>query len=122
MKAKVNELRNTIDTYSDQIDNEWERLKKPCHPKNWVPPTWGKVDLQNKYSPLLSAPSEIESDDFPTYVTRNRHNLKPSSFEEQLQTVHLQRKVNILQQKLVEKSKAIPTNDKPEQDKHCQDN
>ena len=40
-------------------------------------------------------------------------NLKPS-FEEQLQTVHLQRKVNFLQQKLVEKSKAIPTNDKPE--------
>ena len=35
------------------------------------------------------------------------------SFEEQLQTVHLQRKVNFLQQKLLEKSKAIPTNDKP---------
>ena len=74
---------------------------------------WGKVNLQNKYSPLLSAPSETQPDDFPTYVTRNRHNLKPS-FEEQLQTVHLQRKVNFLQQKLVEKSKAIPTNEKPE--------
>ena len=113
LKAKVNELRNTIDAYSDQIDNEWERPKKTCHPKNRVPPTWGKVDLQNKYSPLLSALSENESDDFPTYVTTNRHNLKPS-FEEQLQTVHLHRKVNFLQQKLVEKSKAIPTNDKPE--------
>ena len=87
--------------------------RKTCYPKNQVPPTWVKVDLQNKYSSLLSALSETESDDFPTYVTRNRHNLKPS-FEEQLQTVHLQRKVNILQQKLVEKSKAIPTNDKPE--------
>ena len=113
MKAKVNELTNTIDAYSDQIDNEWERPKKTRHPKQLVPPTWGKLDLQNKYSPLLSAPSETESDDFPTYVTRNRHNLKPS-FEEQLQTVHLQRKVNFLQQKLVEKSKAIPTNDKSE--------
>ena len=77
------------------------------------PGTSGKVDPQNKYSPLLSAPSETESDDFFTYLTRNRHNLKPS-FEEQLQTVHLQRKVNFLQQKLVEKSKAIPTNDKSE--------
>ena len=113
MKAKVSELRNAIDGYSDQIDNKWERPKKTYHPKNRVPPTWGKVDLQNKYSPMLSAPSETESDDFSTYVTRNRHNLKPS-FEEQLQTVHLQRKVNFLQQKLVEKSKAIPTNDKPE--------
>ena len=74
---------------------------------------WGKDNLQNKYSPLLSAPSETQPNDFPTYVTRNRHNLKPS-FEEILQTVHLQRKVNFLQQKLVEKSKAIPTNDKPE--------
>ena len=73
----------------------------------------GKVDLQNKYSPLLSAPSETESDDFPTYVTRNRHNLKPS-FKEQLQTVHLQRNVNFLQQKLVGKCYAIITNDKPE--------
>ena len=108
LKAKVNELRNTIDAYSDQIDNEWERPKNTFHSKNR-----GKVDLQNKYSSLLSAPSETESDDFSTYVTRNRHNLKPS-FEEQLQTVHLQRKVNFLQQKLVEKSKAIPTNGKPE--------
>ena len=91
MKAKVNELRNTIDAYSDQIDNEFERPKKTCHPKNRVNPTWRKLDLQNKYSPLLSAPSEAESDDFPTYVTRNRHNLKPS-FEEQLQTVHLSEK------------------------------
>ena len=65
LKAKVNELRNTIDAYSDQIDNEWERPKKTCHPKNRVPPTWGKVDLQNKYSPLLSGLSETESDDFP---------------------------------------------------------
>ena len=31
LKAKVNELRNTIDAYSDQIDNEWER------PKNLLP-------------------------------------------------------------------------------------
>ena len=113
MKTKVNELRNTIDAYSDQIDNEWERPKKTCQTENRVSPTWGKVTLQNKYSPLLSAPSETESDDFPTYVTRNRHNLKPP-FEEQLQTVHLQRKVNFLQQKLVEKSKVIPRNDKPE--------
>ena len=90
-----------------------EDRKKTCHPRNREPPTWGKVDLQNKYSPLLSAPSETESVDFSTYFTRNRHNLKPS-FEEQLQTVHLQRKVNFLQQKLVEKSKAIPANDKPE--------
>ena len=87
--------------------------QKTFHPQNRVPPTWGKVDLQNKYSPMLSAPSETESDDFSTYVARNRHNLKPS-FEEQLQTVHLQRKVNFLQQKLVEKSKVIPTNGKPE--------
>ena len=113
LKARVNELRNTIDAYSDQIDSEFERPKKTCHPKNRVPPTWGKVDLQNKYSPLLSVPSETESDDFLTYVIRDRHNLKPS-FEEQLQTVHLHRKVNFLQQKLVEKSKAIPTNDTPE--------
>ena len=39
LKAKDNELRNTIDAYSDQIDNEWERPKKTCHPKNRVPPT-----------------------------------------------------------------------------------
>ena len=39
LKAKVNELRNTIDSYSDQIDNECERWKKTCHPKNRVPPT-----------------------------------------------------------------------------------
>ena len=87
--------------------------KKLVTPKIGYPLHRGKVDLQNKYSPLLSAPSETESDDFPTYVTRNRHNLK-LSFEEQLQTVHLQRKVNFLQQKLVKKSKGIPTNDKPE--------
>ena len=113
LKARVNELRNNTDAYSDQIDSEWERSKKTCHFKNWVPPTWRKVDLQNKYSPLLSAPSETESDHFTTYVIRDRDNIKPS-FEEQLQTVHLQRKVNFLQQKLVEKSKAIPTNDTPE--------
>ena len=39
LKAKVTELRNTIDAYSDQIDNEWERPKKTCHAKTWVPPT-----------------------------------------------------------------------------------
>ena len=37
LKAKVNELRNTIDAYSNQIDNEFERLKKTCHPKIRVP-------------------------------------------------------------------------------------
>ena len=33
LKAKVNELRNTIDAYSYQIDNEWGRQKKNLSPK-----------------------------------------------------------------------------------------
>ena len=33
LKAKVNELRNTIDAYSDQIDNEFERPKKNLSPQ-----------------------------------------------------------------------------------------
>ena len=37
LKAKVNELRNTTDAYSYQIDKEWERLKKTCHHKNRLP-------------------------------------------------------------------------------------
>ena len=37
LKAKVNELRNTIDAYSDQIDNEWERPKNLSPPKPGTP-------------------------------------------------------------------------------------
>ena len=37
LKAKVNELRNTIDAYSDQIDNEWEKKKKLSPQKPGTP-------------------------------------------------------------------------------------
>ena len=37
LKAKVNELRNTIDAYSDQIDYEWERKKNLSPQKTGTP-------------------------------------------------------------------------------------
>ena len=71
-----------------------------------------KVDIDNKYNTLLELNSESDSD--PESISANstisginsKSNSHPQkqSYEEQLHTVHLQRKINYLQLKLKKKS------------------
>ena len=71
-----------------------------------------KVDIDNKYNTMLDLNSESDSD--PENISANSttsginsksngHSQK-QSYEEQLHTVHLQRKINYLQLNLKEKS------------------
>ena len=109
---KIKDLESTIEQY--QNTDEWERPRKTAPPKVWTPPTWKKVDIDNKYNTLLELNSESDSDSDPESISANsttsdinsKSNSHPQrqSYEEQLHTVHLQRKINYLQLNLKEKS------------------
>ena len=110
LNDKIKDLESTIEQY--QNTDKWEKPRKTAPPKVWTPPTWKKVNINNKYNTLLELNSESDSD--PENISANsttsginsKSNSHPQkqSYEEQLHTVHLQRKINYLQLKLKEKS------------------
>ena len=101
LSSKIKDLESSI---SQNWDTEgWIKPKKTVSWKDNVPPTWGKVDHNNRYSPLFSdtdSQSNTESDSCDdSEISENQ-----PTFSQQFQTVQLQRKINYLQSKLVEKS------------------
>ena len=101
LSSKIKDLESSI---SQNWDTEgWIKPKKTVSWKDNVPPTWGKVDHNNRYSPLFSdtdSQSNTESDSCDdSEISENQ-----PTFSQQYQTVQLQRKINYLQSKLVEKS------------------
>ena len=121
LNDKIKDLESTIEQY--QNTDKWEKPRKTAPPKVWIPPTWKKVDIDNKYNTLLELNSENDSD--PENISANsttsginsKSNSHPQklSYEGQLHTVHLQRKINYLQLKLKEKSvQSQPYEDPPE--------
>ena len=80
-----------------------EKPKKPGPRKEITPPTWGKINMNNKYDSLLDLDRLSESDESASDNSTDSPSRQPA-FDNQMQTIQLQRKVNYLKQKLIEKT------------------
>ena len=68
LSEKIKELETTIRDLElnldfDQDMNMWKKPKKPAPRKEITPPTWGKINMNNKYDSLLHLDRLSESDD-----------------------------------------------------------
>ena len=99
LNEKIKELESTLKSY--QEPGEWIKPKKTVTWENPpTPPTWEKLN-SNKFDPLTDfdiLDSDSASDD------KSYNDDEKVSFNDQLKTVQLQRKVEFLQKKLIEKS------------------
>ena len=108
LNDKIKDLESTIDQHQDTVG--WERLKKTASPKFWTP--HGKrVTLMTNIAHCLSQTQRVTLTQRVFLITEppiisipKERVTHRNSLKDQLHTVHLQRKINYLEQKLKEKS------------------
>ena len=83
--------------------NMLKKPKKPAPRKEITLPTWGKINMNNKYDSLLDLDRLSESDESASDNSTDSPSRQPT-FDNQMQTIQLQRKVKYLKQKLIEKT------------------
>ena len=99
LNEKIIELESILKSY--QEPGEWIKPKKTVTWENApTPPTWEKLN-SNKFDPL----TDFDILDLDSASDDDSHNeYEKVSFNDQLRTVQLQRRVQFLQRKLIEKS------------------